>query len=340
MDLESLVLNATRANPSASYDGVEEILSRSGHKVSSRKIRDVWTSLEISKKPRRVRFFDPRFSSASEIGDVLAFKIYPVGGNGIYESFYLHLAVDVASGLAFARFLKTKSAEENLVFLAAGAFSIVEEMGFRVKSVFTDKGHELSGRLETHQFEQMLLANDISHLYEDQSGVLAKHFTDEVFRAIKKHVLFEMIKFGEPYPHDQLGQELTEFVVDYNESKFKQYMEVMGKQYRQTRVRLNVSGASPVGVGHLSGNRPIGLWKFTRKEGDSQIWQQGRYSPTGKKHGWWSVFSSSGQLVVNIKYNNGHFEKIIRHVQLTASDYGEINITDLFFIPGFEVQKL
>ncbi len=341
MDLESLVLNATKVNPASSYDAVERVLRKQGYEISTRKIRKVWDVHGISKRPQRLRFFDPRFSTASEVGDVLAFKIYPVGGNGIYESFYLHVAADVGSGIAFARFLDSKSSVENMIFLSSEVIALIEEVfSRRVRHVFTDNGHELSGNVETHQFEQMLLNNDILHLYEDQGGVLARHFTDHIYEKIKTHLLFDMIKFDEPYKADQLAEELADFMIEYNEAAYKNFQEAKGKEYQQTKVRLRVSGESPIGFGELSGNHPIGLWKFTRKNNDAQVWQQGRYNAAGKKHGWWSIYSPSGQLVANIKYTNGQMEKITKHTTLNATDLGEIATTDLFFIPGLELQKL
>lgn len=341
MDLESVVLNATKINPAASYDGIESALRNEGYEVSARKIRNVWDTHGISKRPQRLRFFDPRFSSASEVGDVLVFKIYPVGENHIYESMYLHLAVDVASGISFACFLESKSSVESMIFLGCEAVALIEEVfGRQVRYVFTDRGHELAGNVETHQFEQMLLNNDIVHLYEERNGVLARHFTDEVYEKIKKYILFPMPKLTEPYCADQLKEELAHFMIEHNEQSYKEFKKKKGAEYHPTRLRLKVSGESPIGFGQLSGNRPLGLWKFTRKERDSQVWQQGRYNAVGRKDGWWYIYSPSGQLQAKIKYSNGQLEKVSRHTTLSASDLGEISMTDLFFIPGLELQKL
>ena len=118
------------------------------------------------------------------------------------------------------------------------------------------------------------------------------------------------------------------------QTRYQSYPKCMTSQ--STAVKIKGYENSPTAVGKMHGSTPVGQWRYYYPH-SGKLWQVGRYDENWRKNGVWKVYDDLGVLAAEITYSGSRQTKI--KWTKGAIDLGHAMTTDIFFVPGIEVEQ-
>lgn len=246
-DIESKVLDATRENPSYSYNRIAGQLKLLGVAISGGGVRKVWQRHDLCRKLSRYLWLERETSSgrgtmteqavkavnrlkrlseasdnhveAERPGELISQDLYLVGTIKGVGRIYAQSAVDCSNSLGFARLCLNKLPINSVALVHERLLPFYDFHGIAVRASLTDCGREYCGQADNHFYEIYLGSQGIEHRTTRPASPFTNGFVERFHRTLKDEFFAKAFRQKWYRSVEELQADLDAFLVHYNEHR-------------------------------------------------------------------------------------------------------------------------
>lgn len=227
---------------SVSPPTVQSILNKNNLREKAERITQLeerFLQQKLDLSPEQIRMIEQnnpcyreRWRETQRPGELLVQDTLYIGEFKKARKAYLQVVIDTYNSYAFCQLHQGKHSDYAVALLHNEVFPFYKGYGLRVAQVLTDNGREYCGK-ELHHYKLYLMLNDIKHLRLPLREGQNNGFIQRFRRTVLKEFFTAQLRTGQSKELLLIGQELKNWLNEYNQHKGLRGYRNLGKAPEQ-----------------------------------------------------------------------------------------------------------